>query len=227
MELGVYGRLPKVFSREDLQWLRTYLKENGETYNNNPDRAHLTNFHNSWEPVNDLLSTRLCPVVGNDMTFRIALANIKHKHDDAIHTDICFRYSSMPKGITAPIEDDNQIFYTFLIVEDYEHEYGNYKPSTYLFERSHPHYNEIPPSYDKDSIIDESWPKYEVTEKTKSELAQYPTELLERFKILAVLDKDPLTVNYWRSVQFHTQDAYNNHGVKWKKYFAILASKKI
>lgn len=227
MDLGQYGRLPSVFSKDDLEWLREYLKANGETYNNNPDRAHLTNFHPGWEPVNSLLSSKLCPAIGDDFTFHVALANIKHKHDDAIHTDICFRYSSMPKGIEPPHQDENQIFYTFLIVEDYEHEFGNYKPSTYVFERSHPHYNEIPPSYDASSEIDPSWPICEVSDKTKQELAQYPTELLERFPILVVLDQDPLAVNYWLSTQFHTQDAYNNMGVKWKKYFAIMASKKI
>lgn len=226
MDLGVHGRLPKVFSKEDLEWLRGYLKAHGETYNNNPDRAHLTNFHLHWEPVNELLSKRLHPVIGDDVTFRVALANVKHKHDDAIHTDICFRYSSMPAGVTAPIEDNDQTFYTFLIVEDYERESGDYKPSTYVFERSHPNYNELPPSYDRDSDIDPKWPICEVTEKTASELAQYPISLLERFKILTVLDQEPLTVNYWHSVQFHTQDAYNNHGIKWKKYFAIMACKR-
>lgn len=225
MNLGITGKLPKVFSAEDLQWLRSYLKTNGETANNNTDRAHLSNFHKQWEPVNDLLKSKLHPVIGDDFDFCLALANIKYQNDYLIHTDICFRRSTMPQGMKLPMDKEEKIYYTFLIVEDYEREYGNYKPSTYIFEN----YNntESETYYSKDSIIDPSWPIYNVDEKTKNELSQYPVELLSRFKILAVLDQEPLSVNYWHSVQFHTQDAYSNLGVKWKKYFTIVGCKKI
>ena len=227
MDLGVYGRLPKVFSKEDLEWLRGYLKQTGQTPPNNPARSHMTNFHPGWDAVNDLLTKRLHPVAGDDITFALALCNNKHQNDDVIHTDICFRYSSLPPGVTLPKDEEDRLYYTFLIVEDYEHEYGNHKPSTYLFDKSQPSNAEIQVSYDKDSVIDPSWPTYEVSEQTKEDLADYPVELLSRFKILAVLDQDPLTVNYWHSTQYHTQDSYSRRGVKWKKYFTVVGYKKM
>lgn len=227
MDLGLSGRLPKIFTEEDLIWLRNYLNEHGDSPQGKPYRKQLSNFHrNLWNPVNDLLMEKFYPVIGDEFKFCYALANMAVKHDDVIHTDICLRHSTLPKKMMLPKDKEERIYYTFLVIEDYDMSVSSHKPRTYLFDKEYRSLENTAPDFVTKDDFDLSLPTYEVSEETKFHLEQLPIELVSRLKILDVLEQEPFCVNYWQSYIYHTQDAFVNRGVKWKKFFNIMASKK-
>lgn len=227
MDLGIKGKLPKVFSKSDLEWLRSYLDENGDRPPNKQLRSHLSNFHKGWDPVNQFLKSHLHPVIGNDFEFCYALANTGKVQDNVIHTDICLRFSTLPKGMPLPPDKESYVYYTFLVIEEYEHNFGNHKPCTYLFDRMDTRLENDALNIIEEEDIDMNLPILDVSERTKKDLCHLPFEIVRRMKILDVIDQDPLCVNYWQSYVYHVTNSYTTQGVKYKKFFNIMARKKI
>lgn len=227
MDLGLKGRLPKVFTADELKWLRDYMNEFGDVKPKNAYRKHLSNFHSNWEPVNEFLKSKLHPVIGDDFKFCYALSNIGLKHDNEIHTDICLRHTTLPAGFKLPPDDVEHVYYTFLVIEDYDRELTDHKPRTYLFENQHRHLENGAPDFVNVSDIDLNLPTHDVSETVKQDLEHIPIEIVSRLKIMDVIDQEPLCVNYWQSYIYHVQDSFVNRGVRWKKFFNIMACKKI
>jgi hypothetical protein len=227
MDLGKSGKLPKIFTADELQWLRDYMNEYGEMKSKNVYRKHLSNFHDNWETVNEFLKSKFHPVIGDDFKFCYALSNTGLKQDNEIHTDICLRHTTLPAGFKLPNDDSEHVYYTFLVIEDYDRVQTDHKPRTYLFENEHRHLENTAPDFIDTNDIDLSLPTHEVDEIVKRDLEHLPSELVSRLKISAVIDQEPLSVNYWQSYIYHVQDSFINRGVRWKKFFNIMACKKI
>lgn len=227
MELGITGKLPSVFSKDDLNFIRNYLYKFGDSSRDNENRKHLTNFHAGWQPLESFLSEKLLPVLGSKYNFCFALANTFYNEDALIHTDICLRHSSLPLGYKLPLDEKPRIYYSLMLVEDYERSFGNHIPSTYVFEKSFQKISNDAPDYLTVDDIDLSWPVYSVSDKTKLDLQHIPIEIVERFKVLDVLEQSPLDINYWQSYQYHVSNSFKSQGVAWKKFINVMISKEI
>lgn len=227
MELGITGKLPSVFSKDDLNFIRNYLYKYGDSSRINENRKHLSNFHSSWQPLENFLSKKLSPILGLDYNFCFALANTFYNEDSLIHTDICLRHTTLPQGFTLPLDEKPRMYYSLMLVEDYERKFGNHKPSTYIFEKSFQKITNDAPDYMTVDDIDLSWPTYEVSDKTRLDLKQIPFEIVERLKVLDVIEQSPLDINYWQSYQYHVSNSFFSQGVAWKKFINVMVSKEI
>lgn len=226
VDLGLIGKLPKLFTKEELSWLRNYLKDYADAPAKKQWRRHISNFHKDWEPVNQLLTSKFHPVIGTDFEFCFVMGVQGTKHDNIIHTDMCLRHSTLPEGMKLPPDTEEKVYYTFLVCEDYDRENSNHKPCTYVFEKAVKGTDSAPDFFTVNDI-DLSWPTHEVSDEIREDLEQLPIEIISRLKILERVDQEPLGIYYWQSFQYHVQNAFVNKGVKWKHFFNIMACKKI
>jgi hypothetical protein len=216
----------KLYTKEELSWLRNYLAEYADAPEKKPHRKHISNFHKNWKPVNEFLTEKFHPVIGSNFEFCFVMGVCGTKHDNVIHTDMCLRHSTLPQGMILPNDTQEKVYYTFLVCEDYDREVSDHKPCTYVFENAVKGTGIAPDIFTIEDI-DLSLPTHEVSNEIREDLEQLPIEIISRLKILDRIDQEPLGIYYWQSFQYHVQNAFINKGVKWKNFFNIMACKKI
>lgn len=225
MELDVFGTLPRVLSAADIAWLWQYLETDGYIRSDRPARRHISDRYPNWKIINQFLSDKFAPILGKDYKFCYMLSNVSNSQEDMLHTDMCLRLSTLPEdndGI--PYQEQDQQHYTIFVCHELIYNFGNHKPLTYIFENSVPGFIDAP-GYGSADEIDPSWPAHEMDEQALRDLEHQPLDLVNKFKIIGRLEQEPQCINYWRSNNYHINDAYGNRGVAIKKFLNIMVRK--
>lgn len=223
MSLSTFGKLPSVFSYDDITYVEDYIKEWGSTKQGNQHRRHITDHHEGWHTINEFVTNKFAGLLDDDYRFCFALSNLFPTHDYEVHTDMCLRYSCMPPNtVIDPIEYE-QRHWTIMIFKDIIRDYGEHKPCTYVFEQRSDQFDVE--SFAPWHPLDPNLPDYEVDEITAHELDHLPLPLLRKFKVLARLDQEPLTINYFDARHFHVTDAFGNRGIRYKQFIMFMVRK--
>lgn len=225
MDLQLFGTLPRVFTQPDLTWMRQFLADYGDKRPDHATRLHISDRHAHWKTINTFLKDKFASVFDDSYRFCYVVANDSDYHVDVLHTDMCLRLSSLPANNNGiPYQEEDQEHYTIFVCEEVIHDYGNHKPLTYIFEQSVPGFIDAP-GYLTEDEIDPNLPSYEMDYQARRDLEQLPYNLISKFKVIGKVEQEPLGINYWRSINYHINDAFNNRGVRSKKFFNIMIRK--